>query len=375
MDEHPDGEQRSQLYRKGPGKGFTFELLYPLLALCAGITGAIAACGERMNEEIADLTRQAEGYKRELDRLRHEIQKVIIGQEGVIDRLIIALCADGHVLLEGVPGIAKTLTIRTMAHCISCSFVRIQFTPDLLPADIMGTKIFNQKESEFYTIEGPVFAHFVLADEINRAPPKVQSALLEAMQERQITIQGETHPLPRPFFILATENPLESEGTYPLPEAQVDRFMFKVLMTYPSRQDELVVLDRFTEGEAIVPETVMDTGQILAIQAFTRSIYADPAIKRYVADLVDATRHPDDYGTGMGSYVAYGASPRASINLILAAKASALLAGRGYVIPEDVKALAHDVLRHRIILNYEGQAERITPDQVIDLILRNVKVP
>jgi MoxR-like ATPase len=376
MGEHPDGEQAIAAKMPGPLAGFHEEITaFSGLRSGKGIAGAIALYGDRMNAEIAELTRQAAGYKGELDRLRHEIQKVIIGQEEVIDRLIIALCADGHVLLEGVPGIAKTLTIRTLSQCINCSFVRLQFTPDLLPSDIMGTKIFNQKESEFYTIQGPVFAHFVLADEINRAPPKVQSALLEAMQERQVTIQGETHPLPRPFFILATENPLESEGTYPLPEAQVDRFMLKVLMTYPDKQDELVVLDRFTEGAAVIPETVMNTDQILAIQAFTKSIYADRAIKRYVTDLVDATRHPDAYGTGMAGYVAYGASPRASINLILAAKANALLAGRGYVIPEDVKALAHDVLRHRIILNYEGQAERITPDQVIDLILRNVKVP
>jgi MoxR-like ATPase len=328
-----------------------------------------------MDADISQLTGQAKLFALELAELRREMKTVIVGQDEVIDRLIIALCADGHVLLEGVPGIAKTLTIRTLSQCIDCSFVRLQFTPDLLPADITGTRIYNQKTSDFSTVKGPVFAHFVLADEINRAPPKVQSALLEAMQEKQVTIQGETHPLARPFFVLATQNPIESEGTYPLPDAQVDRFMFKVQMGYPAKEDEVRILDRFTEGTVVMPKTVMSAEKILAIQVFTKSLYADAAIKRYVTDLVDATRHPDAYGIDMAKYVAYGASPRASISLVLGAKARALLAGRGYVIPEDVKAVAHDVLRHRIILTYEGEAEGVTPDAIIDRILTTVTVP
>jgi len=328
-----------------------------------------------MNTEISQLTQQAKVFAAELEALQREVKNIVVGQEEVIDRLIIALCADGHVLLEGVPGIAKTLTIRTLSQCIDCSFVRLQFTPDLLPADIVGTKIFNQKDASFSTIRGPVFAHFVLADEINRAPPKVQSALLEAMQEKQVTIQGETHPLASPFFVLATQNPIESEGTYPLPEAQVDRFMFKVLMTYPDKEDEIRILDRFTEGTAITPRTVMSAEKILAIQSFVRTLYADATIKRYVTELVDATRHPAEYNIDSAKYIAYGASPRASISLILGARARALLMGRGFVLPEDVKAVAHDVLRHRIILTYEGEAEGVTPDAIIDTILRTVRVP
>jgi MoxR-like ATPase len=327
------------------------------------------------DEEISQLTRQAKLFSADLSALRDEMKNVIVGQEAVIDRLIIALCADGHVLLEGVPGIAKTLMIRTLSQCIDCSFVRLQFTPDLLPADIMGTKIYNQKDASFSTIKGPVFAHFVLADEINRAPPKVQSALLEAMQEKQVTIQGETHQLARPFFVLATQNPIESEGTYPLPEAQVDRFMFKVLITYPAKEDEVLILDRLTEGTTVIPKKVMSTEKILDIQSFTRSLYADASIKRYVTELVDATRRPAAYAIDTARYVGYGASPRASISLILGAKARALMACRGFVLPEDVKAVAHDVLRHRIILTYEGEAEGVTPDAIIDSILRNVKVP
>jgi MoxR-like ATPase len=328
-----------------------------------------------MNADISQLTDQAKVFAEELTALRLEMKTVIVGQEEVIDRLIIALCADGHVLLEGVPGIAKTLTIRTLSQCIDCSFVRLQFTPDLLPADITGTKIFNPKDSVFSTVKGPVFAHFILADEINRAPPKVQSALLEAMQEKQVTIQGETHPLDRPFFVLATQNPIESEGTYPLPDAQVDRFMFKVLMSYPKKEEEVRILDRFTEGTTRAPKKVMGIEKILAIQAFTTSLYANAAIKRYVTDIVDATRNPAAYGIDNAKYIAYGASPRASIGMILGAKAHALLGGRGFVLPEDVRAVAHDVLRHRIILTYEGEAEGVTPDAIIDRILMSVTVP
>ena len=328
-----------------------------------------------MDAEISSLTNQAKKYAGILDGLRNEMKTVIVGQREVIDRLLLALCADGHVLLEGVPGIAKTLTIRTLSQCIDCSFVRIQFTPDLLPADIMGTKIYNQKDGTFSTVKGPVFSQFILADEINRAPPKVQSALLEAMQERQVTIQGETHALTRPFFVLATENPIESEGTYPLPEAQVDRFMFKVLMTYPGKDDEITILDRFTEGVTVIPRIAVTREQILEIQAVTQKIYAAKAIKRYAGELVDATRHPGSYGLDDARYIALGASPRATIFLILGGKAMALLAGRGYVIPEDIKAIAHDVLRHRILLTYEGEADHVTTDAIIDRILGAVKVP
>ncbi|MFA6331606.1 MAG: MoxR family ATPase [Methanoregula sp.] len=328
-----------------------------------------------MNAEIVQLTSEAKNHAGTLDAIRNEMKTVIVGQNDVIDRLLMAVCADGHVLLEGVPGIAKTLTIRTLSQCVDCSFTRLQFTPDLLPADIMGTKIYNQKDASFSTVKGPIFSHFILADEINRAPPKVQSALLEAMQEKQVTIQGETHVLARPFFVLATQNPIESEGTYPLPEAQVDRFMFKVMMTYPDREDEVTILDRFTEGITLTPRKVISTEEILAIQAFTRKVYADPAIKRYVSELVDATRKPGAYGLDEARYIALGASPRASIFLILGGKAHALLAGRGYVIPEDIKAVAHEVLRHRIILNYEGEADGITTDAIIDRILSTVKIP
>ena len=330
---------------------------------------------DTMNKEIAILTEEAEAHAATLRAIRDEMKHVIVGQDGVIDRLLLALCAGGHVLLEGVPGIAKTLTIRTLSQCVDCSFTRIQFTPDLLPADIMGTRIYNHKDSGFSTVRGPIFSHFVLADEINRAPPKVQSALLEAMQERQVTIQGDTRPLPRPFFVLATQNPIESEGTYPLPEAQVDRFMFKVLMTYPGKADEIAILDRYTEGISHTPRTVVSAEDILAIQAFTWKVYADPALKKYISEIVDATRDPGAYGLDDSRYIALGASPRASINLALGGKARALQAGRGYVIPEDIRAVAHDVLRHRILLTYEGESDGITTDAIIDRITGAVKVP
>jgi len=328
-----------------------------------------------VNDEIENLNREAAIHAGALERVRHEMKLIIVGQDAIIDRLLLALCAGGHVLLEGVPGIAKTLTARTLAGCIDGSFARIQFTPDLLPSDITGTKIFTLRDATFQTFQGPIFARFILADEINRAPPKVQSALLEAMQENQVTIQGETHLLDRPFFVIATKNPIESEGTYPLPDAQVDRFMFKVLMTYPDKKDAVTILDRFTEGISFRPEKVMQVADLLRIQAFTQKIYADPSIKRYVTEIVDATRNPAGYGIDAARYIALGASPRASIHLILGGKAHALLAGRGYLLPEDIKAVAHDVLRHRISLTYEGEAEGITPDAIIDRLLAVVKVP
>jgi len=328
-----------------------------------------------MNEEILALTKEAKQYADLLTPLRDEISRVIVGQREIVDRLVISLIADGHVLLEGVPGIAKTLLIKTLAQGIDASFSRIQFTPDLLPADITGTKIFNQQSSSFSTVKGPIFSQFVLADEINRAPPKVQSALLEAMQERQVTIQGETFKLPSPFFVLATENPIEHEGTYPLPEAQMDRFMFKIIMGYPSKAEEVTILDRFTEGVKITPQPVITADSILSLQMFLPRIYADVEIKNYVTSLVDATRNSERYGLQLSDYIAYGASPRATIFLVLGAKAHAMLRGRGYVVPEDVKAIAAEVLRHRIILTYQAEADGVTTDSVITQILKIVPVP
>ena len=328
-----------------------------------------------MHEEILALTKEAKQYADLLNPLRDEISRVIVGQKDVVDRLVISLIADGHVLLEGVPGIAKTLLIKTLAQCIDASFSRVQFTPDLLPADITGTKIFNQQTSSFSTVKGPIFSQFVLADEINRAPPKVQSALLEAMQERQVTIQGETFPLPKPFFVLATENPIEHEGTYPLPEAQMDRFMFKILMGYPSKAEEVTILDRFTEGVKITSKAVITADTILSLQQFLPRIYADIEIKNYVTSIIDATRNPARYGLQLSEYIAYGASPRATIFLVLGAKAHALLRGRGYVVPEDVKAIACEVLRHRIILTYQAEADGVSTDSVVSQILKSVLVP
>jgi len=331
--------------------------------------------GVKMNEEIRKLNQQAEKYAGKLEILRNEVRKVIVGQTDAMDKLIIALISNGHVFLEGVPGLAKTLMIKTLADCIDCGFVRIQFTPDLLPADITGTKIYEHQGASFKTIKGPVFRNFVLADEINRAPAKVQSALLEAMQERQVSIQGDTHPLPKPFFVLATQNPIESEGTYKLPEAQVDRFMFKVLIDYPKKNEEIEIINRFTEGIAINTSAVISDEEIIEIQNFNQSIYADRKIKEYVVDIVDATRNPHSYKIDINGYVEYGASPRASLWLILGGKAHAMMNGRGYVIPEDIKAVAHDILRHRIILTYEAEAEEIKTDQVITNILNHIKVP
>ncbi len=328
-----------------------------------------------MNEEILALTTEAKRHSDLLTPLRSEISRVIVGQQETIDRLLLALISDGHVLLEGVPGIAKTLLIKTLAQAVDASFSRIQFTPDLLPADITGTRIFNQQSSSFSTVKGPVFSQFVLADEINRAPPKVQSALLEAMQERQVTIQGETHRLPSPFFVLATENPIEHEGTYPLPEAQMDRFMFKIIMGYPSKAEEITILERFTEGVEITPTPVISGEAILSLQKFVPRLYADQEIKNYVTALVDATRNPDRYNLELAHYIAYGASPRASIFLILGAKAHALLRGRGFVVPEDVKAIAGEVLRHRIILTYQAEADGITTDAIVSQVLQKIPVP
>lgn len=328
-----------------------------------------------MADDIEALNQGAQECAREIDQVKQEIGTVIIGQENTIEKTLVALFSGGHILIEGVPGIAKTLLISTLSHCLGCSFGRIQFTPDLLPSDILGTHIFNQSRGSFSTIKGPVFHNIILADEINRAPPKVQSALLEAMQEQQVTLQGETFTLERPFFVLATQNPIESEGTYPLPEAQVDRFMFKILMTYLSKDEEVRMLDRFTEGEPAQPTVIMSSRKILDIQAFVRSVYADQKVKRYAAEIMDATRYPSRYGLDLGQYLSWGASPRASLYLLLGAKTQALMNGRGYVLPEDVKAIAHETLRHRILLSYEAEAEGITPSGIIESVLKTVKVP
>ena len=312
-----------------------------------------------------------------VELLTQEIGKVIIGQEHMVERLLIGLLSNGHVLLEGVPGLAKTLAINTLAKAVSVDFSRIQFTPDLLPADLIGTMIYNQKKEDFTIKKGPIFSNFILADEINRAPAKVQSALLEAMQERQITIGDETYKLPEPFLVLATQNPIEQEGTYPLPEAQVDRFMLKVVLDYPNKKDEkLIVRQNISSTPFPKPNAVITPDQILSARKIVREVYMDEKIEQYIVDLVGATRNPADNGMEeLASLIEFGGSPRASINLALAAKAYAFIKRRGYVIPEDVRAICKDVLRHRIGLSYEAEAENISVSQIIDTILNKVQVP
>lgn len=331
--------------------------------------------GGTLPPEIRALNEAAAGHSEALLRIRSEMAKVIVGQDQVIERLIVALVAQGHVLLEGVPGLAKTLLVKTLAECVKCRSVRLQFTPDLLPADITGTKVYDHSTGSFSTVLGPIFTNFVLADEINRAPPKVQSALLEAMQEGQVSIQGETHALARPFFVMATQNPIESEGTYRLPEAQVDRFMFKLLISHPTQDEEEAIIRRFTEGVELSASPVIQSADLLAVQEFGRSVYADAEIRRYVARIVDATRHPGSHGVDAAGRIEYGASPRASIGLTLGAKSHALLRGRGYVEPGDVRAVAHDVLRHRIVLSYEAEADGTTSDEIVSMILDRVETP
>ena len=305
-----------------------------------------------------------------------EIRKTIVGQDRLVRRLLISLLANGHILIEGVPGLAKTLTVQTIAEAISATFHRIQFTPDLLPADITGTQIYNPGTNEFTVRKGPVFANLVLADEINRAPAKVQSALLEAMQERQVTIGGHTYPLESPFMVLATQNPIEQEGTYPLPEAQVDRFMLKVVITYPSREEERIILQRMTGQSLPVIKPVINPDQIIRAQQTVRDIYVDPKIQEYVLDLIFATRQPHEHGLGsLAPLIAFGASPRATIFMTATAKANAFLDGRGYVIPEDIKQIAPDILRHRVILTYEAEAEEITSSDIIQQVLDHIEVP
>ncbi|WAI00513.1 AAA family ATPase [Methanogenium organophilum] len=316
-----------------------------------------------------------QAYSDKLVLLESEIKKVVIGQEEAIKQLIIAFAAGGHALLEGVPGIAKTLLVKTLSQCTGCSYNRIQFTPDLLPADITGTKIYQFESASFKTVQGPVFANIVLADEINRAPPKVQSALLEAMQEQQVTIQGDSHPLSLPFFVLATQNPLESEGTYPLPEAQTDRFMVKILMDYPSKDEEIRIIRNVTGERKPAARKILECHDIQTIQSAIRAIHCAPLVEKYAAEIVDSTRHPDEYGLRYTDYIAFGASPRASISLIMCAKAKALFEKRNYVIPDDIREMAHPVLRHRILLNYEAEADGIVTEDIIDDILSRVKIP
>jgi MoxR-like ATPase len=308
--------------------------------------------------------------------LKTEIGKVIVGQDYLIDRLIIGLLSNGHVLLEGVPGLAKTLTVKTLAAALKTSFHRIQFTPDLLPADLTGTLIYNPKESEFFVKKGPVFANIILADEINRAPAKVQSALLEAMQEHQVTIGDQTFRLPEPFLVMATENPIEQEGTYPLPEAQVDRFMLKLKIDYPTIEEERRILDRMARTETdITINPIIDPSVILSARRMIDEIYTDDKIKDYILSIVFATRDPEKYGLKIKEYLRYGASPRATIALTIGARAHAFLQGRGYVTPQDVKSIAPDILRHRIIVSYEAEAEELTSEILIDKILSAIPVP
>jgi MoxR-like ATPase len=308
--------------------------------------------------------------------LKAEIGKVIVGQEYLIDRLIIGMLSNGHVLLEGVPGLAKTLTVKTLAAAVNTSFQRIQFTPDLLPADLIGTLIYNPKESDFFIRKGPVFANIILADEINRAPAKVQSALLEAMQEHQVTIGDQTFRLPEPFLVLATENPIEQEGTYPLPEAQVDRFMLKLKIDYPSIKEERLILDRMAHTHAVQPvQPVIDPADLLRARGRIDEIYTDDKIKDYILSIVFATRDPEKYGLKIKDYLRYGASPRATLALTVGARAHAFLQGRGYVTPQDVKSIAPDILRHRIIVSYEAEADELTSDDLIRRILSEIPVP
>ena len=308
--------------------------------------------------------------------LKTEIGKVIVGQDYLIDRLIIGMLSNGHVLLEGVPGLAKTLTVKTLAAALKTSFHRIQFTPDLLPADLTGTLIYNPKESEFFVKKGPVFANIILADEINRAPAKVQSALLEAMQEHQVTIGDQTFHLPEPFLVMATENPIEQEGTYPLPEAQVDRFMLKLKIGYPTIEEERRILDRMARTETDIQiNPVIEPATILNARRMVDEIYTDDKIKDYILSIVFATRDPEKYGLKIKEYLRYGASPRATIALTIGARAHAFLQGRGYVTPQDVKSIAPDILRHRIIVSYEAEAEELTSEILIDRILSEIPVP
>jgi MoxR-like ATPase len=310
-----------------------------------------------------------------MERMLYEVKRVVVGQDRFLERVLIAMLAQGHLLVEGVPGLAKTLTVKTLARTMRGSFKRIQFTPDLVPADLVGTRIYNQKTGEFGTSLGPVFANLLLADEINRAPAKVQSALLEVMQERQVTIAGDTHFVPEPFVVMATQNPIETEGTYPLPEAQVDRFMMKVLVDYPTEEEEFVIAQRVT-GPSVEVQAVCDTAALQALQKECRAVYVDPSLIQYAVKLVSATRQPARYELAdMAKYLTFGASPRATIGLVEGSRALALLRGRRYALPEDMVDLVPDVLRHRLVLSYEALADNLTADEIVQRVMKKVAVP
>jgi MoxR-like ATPase len=310
-----------------------------------------------------------------MEQVLYEVKKVIVGQDHLLERVLVAVLSQGHLLVEGVPGLAKTLTIKTLAEAVHGTFKRIQFTPDLVPADLVGTRIYNQRTGEFSTSLGPVFTNLLLADEINRAPAKVQSALLEVMQERQVTIAGQTYKVPEPFLVMATQNPIETEGTYPLPEAQVDRFMMKVVVDYPEKEDEYVIVERMTGSLAAV-KPVITTEQLMELRREAEKVYVDPSLMRYAVSLATATRQADKYGIAdTAKYILYGASPRASINLIISGRALAFVRGRKYVLPEDIWDMAMDVMRHRLVLSYEALSDGITSDMIIQRILAHVPVP
>ena len=310
-----------------------------------------------------------------MEQILYEMKRVVVGQDVFLERVMVAILAQGHLLVEGVPGLAKTLTVKTLAATLRGSFKRIQFTPDLVPADLVGTRIFNPRTGEFTTSLGPVFTHLLLADEINRAPAKVQSALLEVMQERQVTIAGETHKVPEPFLVMATQNPIETEGTYPLPEAQVDRFMMKVLVDYPTEEEEFVIAQRVT-GPATSVSAVASMGQLAELQQECRKVYVDPSLIQYAVKLVSATRRPDRYGMAeIAKYLSYGASPRATIGLIEGARALAFMRGRSYALPEDMTGLVGDVLRHRLVLSYEALADGLNADEIIQRVMKRIPVP
>jgi len=324
---------------------------------------------------MSEQTSQRDDVSSLMERILYEVKRIIVGQDHFLERVLVAILAQGHLLVEGVPGLAKTLTVKTLARTIHGTFRRIQFTPDLVPADLVGTRIYNQKTGDFSTSLGPVFTHLLLADEINRAPAKVQSALLEVMQEYQVTIAGETHRVPEPFLVMATQNPIETEGTYPLPEAQVDRFMMKVLVGYPTEEQEYVIVERVT-GAAHDVAPVATTDQLVDLQRECRKGYVDPSLIQYAVRLVSATREPERYGLpDLARFLTFGASPRASIHLIEGARALGFLRGRGYALPEDVIDLAHDVMRHRLVLSYEALAEGMSADALIDRVLKKIPAP
>ena len=329
-----------------------------------------------MNPDIKAINDKIVKESAFVEKIINEVSKVIVGQNYMVERLLIGLLANGHILLEGVPGLAKTLTVKTISNTIKTKFQRIQFTPDLLPADLVGTLIYNQRDGNFSTKKGPIFANLILADEINRSPAKVQSALLEAMQERQVTIGENTFPLEDPFLVLATQNPIEQEGTYPLPEAQVDRFMLKLSVGYPSPDEELEIIRRVTKSDGMNANPIITPEDIVSARKVVKEVYIDEKIERYIVDIVFATRNPDKYGlTELNDLINYGASPRASIYLALAAKAHAFLRRRGYVTPEDVRSVGLDVMRHRIILSYEAEAEEMDTEDVIRKVLNRIEVP